>query len=326
MKNYKELIELLREYKKTKIWKSIDGDDIFKISGHKKPMYISILGKQGECTDLNIYRGKEELFIEYDMIYGEYVNYPDKFYRLTCFKLIIDDAKQALSPESIKKLKENHIKNDVCAMRFESGKKPRLVTEEEAEMLIKVMKDLLIIIDYMKKTDFKFDEEFNLAQKYAFLVKDNEVTYKKEQFPLGHEIKVKALPINEEILNKLLLFNQKGTFGLALFDGPFYIEEKSEYCKLLILSDLETGNILDIKAISRKEEQNVCNFLLESFFKIKKYPKNISVCSTKTLLLIKQVLSELKINYNVNIEMDILFEQYNEIFNMPRSNTPNNQK
>ena len=29
MNNYKELIELLRKYKQTKIWKHIDGDDVY---------------------------------------------------------------------------------------------------------------------------------------------------------------------------------------------------------------------------------------------------------------------------------------------------------
>lgn len=315
MNNYKELIELLRKYKQTKIWKQIDGDDIFKITGHKKPIYISILGKKGECTDLNIFYGKEELFIQYDMIYGEYVNYPDNPYRLTCFKLIIDDVKEVLSKENAKILKENHIKTDVCVLRFEEGKRPRIVTEEEASMLIKVMKDLLTIIEYMKNTAFKFSEEFILEEKYAFTVKDDKVTYKKEKFPLGHEIKAKSLALNEDILNKLLLFNQKGTFGLGMFEGPFYIEEAQEYNKLLILSDLETGMILDIKVFPRNEEANVCNFLLEAFLKIKKYPKNIAVASTKTLLLIKEVISELKINYRVDTDMNLLFEQYQGALN-----------
>lgn len=312
MNNYKELLELLKKYKQTKIWKQIDGDDIFKITGHKKPIYISILGKQGECTDLNIFYGIEELFIQYDMIYGEYANYPDNHYRLTCFKLIINDAKEVLSKENEKILKENHLKTDICVLRFENGKRPRLVTEEEASMLIKVMKDLLIIIEYMKNTDFKFNEELILEEKYAFSVKEDKVTYKKENFPLGHEIKIKKVDLNEKLLNKLLLFSQRGTFCLGLFEGPFYIEKTHEYNKLLILSDLETGTLLDIRVFARNEEANFCNFVLEAFLKIKKYPKNIVVGSTKTLLLIKQVISELKINYKIDTDIYILFQQYQE--------------
>jgi len=319
MKYYQELIEILREYKKTKIWNDISGEDIFKISGYKKPMYVSILGQEGECTDLNIFYGKEELFTEYDMVYGEYANYPDKRHRLSCFKLVIDDTDLLLLPENKKILKENHIKTDVCALRFESGKNPRLVTEEEAEMLIKVMKDLLKIINYIKDTNFKFSEQLNIAEKYAFSVKDEEVTYKKEKFPLGHDIKVKTSPLNEENINKLLLFKQRGTFCLGLFEGPLYVEEAQEYCKMMILCDLDTGMILDMKVLRRKEEENIANYLLEAFLKIKRYPKNIVVASTKTLLLIEDVISELKIDYKVDTNSKILFNQYIGVSNFMRN-------
>ena len=78
---------------------------------------------------------------------------------------------------------------------------------------------------------------------------------------------------------------------------------------------LQTGMILDIKVFPRNEEANVCNFLLEAFLKTKKYPKNIAVASTKTLLLIKEVISELKINYRVDTDMNLLFEQYKGALN-----------
>lgn len=310
MNNYKELIGLIKKYKKTKIWQKIDGDDIFRIKGYKKPVYVSILGKNKECTDLNIFYGKEELYIQYDMIYGEYVGFPDNCHRLTCYKFIIDDTKGILDKEEGQRLSKNNLNRNILATRYQANKKPRLVTEEEAELLINIMKDLLKIIDYINETNFSFPEKLNIAEKYAFEVKDDKVTYKVEKFPIEREIKVKSKKLDEEKISKINFYKQKGTFGVGLFNGPFYIEEEAEFCKMMIVSDLETGEIIDMKVFSSKEEKDLASYLMDAFIKVKRYPQNIAIPSTKDFLLIQDLLVEFKINYNVDNDLYPLFMQY----------------
>jgi len=309
LKNYKELLNLLKVYQKIKVWEKISGDDVFQIQGYKKPIYVAILGQAKICNEINIYMNKEELYEQYDTIYGEYYKYPDIYYRVSCYKLIVEKAEELLTSESQDILRKNHIKKDMAILRIERGKMPRLVTEDEAEFLIPIMRDIIKISEYIIEKNLVFPEKIKLDEQYAFSVKEK-VSCRKKKFESGHEICEQATEIDQDILNKVLIFSQKGTFGIGLFYGPFYIEKEKEYCRLLIVSDLETGKVLEIQAIPQKEAQNLANCLLATFLKIKRYPQNIAFASTRTLLRCQKLISELKMNYKVDIEMDELFNQW----------------
>ncbi len=312
MKDYKRLLELIKEYKKTKIWETVSGDDVFEIKGYKKPIYIALLGQIQACNEINVYVGKEELYDQYDVLYGEYYKSPDSYFRVSCYKFIVEDPDPLLDEESKEILKKNHIKKEHAIIRLEKGKMPRLITEEEAAFLLPIMEDILKIVNYMKKENFKFPEKLDISKKYAFSTKEK-VTYKLEKFETGHDIETKEVQVNEEILNKVLIFSQKGTMGVGFFYGPFYNPEEKNFNRLLLVSDLDTGKILDAQAIAQKDQDNVVNYLLESFLKIKRYPKNIAFTSTMTFLRCQKLIGELKMNYKVDIENDLLFEQWAEM-------------
>lgn len=312
MKYYKRLLELIKEYKKTKIWETVSGDDVFKIKGYKKPIYVALLGQEQSCNEINVYVGKEELYDQYDVLYGDYYRHPDAYFRISCYKLIVEDPEPFLDEEDKEILKKNHIKKDHAIIRLEKGKFPRLITEEEATFLVPIMEDIIKIVHYIKEEDLKFPEKIDLSKQYVFSTKEK-VSHKIEKFETGHDIKVKETQVNEEILNKVLIFSQKGTMGVGFFYGPFYNPEEKNFNRLLIVSDLENGNILDVQAISQKDQDNLMNYLLESFLKIKRYPKNIAFSSTMTFLRCQKLIGELKMNYKVDIENDLLFEQWAEI-------------
>ena len=67
----------IKNYGSEDIWKSIDGDDIFKIAGFDEEIYISICGKLGEDTSINIYKGYDELDTQIDVAMGEHQGYMD---------------------------------------------------------------------------------------------------------------------------------------------------------------------------------------------------------------------------------------------------------
>lgn len=312
MKYYKELLTLIKEYKKTKVWEIISGDDIFKIQGYKKPIFVALLGQAKICNEINIYLGKEELYEQYDIIYGDYYKHPDMYYRISCYKLVVEDAKELLTPTNREILKKNHIKMDMAIMRFEKGKVPRLVTEKEAEFLLPIMKDLLKIANYIKEKNLRFPKEVKIDEQYVFSIKD-EVKHRIAKFETGHQIQVKQSKINEEILNKVLIFSKRGTFGVGFFYGPFYNSEELNYNRLLILNDLETGKILDIQSIVQREEEDLINYLLKSFLKIKRYPNRIAFSSTDTFLRCQDLIAELQMEYKIDIENELLFDQWLEI-------------
>jgi len=314
MKNYKELLALLKIYQKTKVWKKISGDQIFRIQGYKKPTYVAILGQAKVCNEINIYIGKEELYGQYDTLYGDYYKHPDMYYRISCYKLVVEDGKEILTPDHKAFLKKNHLKTDQVIMRFERGKLPRIITEEEALFLIPILKDIIKISEYINNDHIQFSETIELDKQLTFSVKET-VTHKFQKFQTGHTISVKEEKINEDILNKVLIFSQKGTFGLGLFYGPFYNKEEESYNRLLIISDLDTGRVLDMQAIAQKDEVNLVNYVLESFLKIQRYPQNIAFTSTEAFLGCQTLIGELKMNYKVDIELEPLFEQWKEVRN-----------
>ncbi len=310
MKNYKELLKLIKEYEKTEIWKDISGDDIFEITGYQTPIFVSLLGQAGIIKEINIYVGENELYDQYDITYGEYQKHPDGPFRVSCYKLVVEDAEDLFSNEAKEIARKNRLPKDKAIFRLQKGCPIKLISEEEAKSLIPIMKDLLKIVDYLKKNPVKFPEQAKIDEKYAFTVRGDEVTYEKKVYPSGHLIRVESNKIDEEILNKVLIFSQKGTFGVGLFYGPFYNQEEQKYSLLLMIMDLDSGNLLDAQAIAHKDLDDVPNYLLSAFLKLQRYPEKIAFTSTDCFLRCQYLIPELKMDYKIDTEMTPLFDAW----------------
>ena len=71
MNNYKDILPLLNEYRKTSLWKILSGEDFFKIEGFDDNIYVSILGNAGLDFGIVIFKGDKELFSQLDISYGD---------------------------------------------------------------------------------------------------------------------------------------------------------------------------------------------------------------------------------------------------------------
>ena len=307
MDNYKKLIELIKEYKKTEFWKIISGDDFFKIKD-KEDIFVSVMGQEGIDNSIAIYRGKDELISQLDIAFYEYQFSPDSYNRISCFKICVDDSGNLVMKEDKKKLKKNKLSTDMVALKLEAGRLPRLVTEEESLFLIDVISKIIKISEYYKEKGLTEPSDKVIDKMYVFDCENDKVSHKKTSFPKLTYKNEKTKKLDNDLVNKTLIFSQKGTFEVGLFYSPFFIEEEKSYSYMIIVMDSDSKMIIDIKLISLKNRSNFQNELLSIFESKKLYPKNLSFNGTDVLYLCKDMIQELKINFRVNSNNVDLFE------------------
>ena len=128
MKNYKKILKILQDYPKQEICEKITSNEVFQIAGYKNPIYISILGHVHKNYEINIYMNDEQLYRQYDIVYGEYQNYPDYFFRLSCYKIVFSNIDDLLGTEDRNRLKKNRMKTKPAIFHLIPGKRPAIIT------------------------------------------------------------------------------------------------------------------------------------------------------------------------------------------------------
>lgn len=307
MDNYKKLIELLKEYKKTKFWEIISGDDFFKIKD-KKDIFVSVMGQEGMDNSIAVYCGKDELLSQLDTAFYEYQNSPDSYNRLGCFKICVEDSGNLVMKDDKKKLKKNKLSVDMVALKLEPGYLPRLVTEEESLFLIDVIEKIIMISKYYKEKGLTAPSDKLIDKMYVFDCDENQVSHKKVSFPKLTYKNEKTKKLDQDLVNKTLIFKQKGTYEVGLMYSPFYLDDEKNYPYVIIVFDNENGLIIDVKLTSLDNRSNFQNELLSIFEKKKIYPKNLSFNGTDVLYLCKDLIQELKVNFRVNPNSEQIFE------------------
>lgn len=314
MENYKKLISLINQYKETEFWKYISGDDFFKIKDNKD-IFVSIMGQEGLDKSIAIYNGKDELMSQLDIAFFDYSNSPDSYNRLSCYKICIDDPGNLLMANDKKILKNNKLSNKIVVLRLESGKLPRLVTEEESLFVLEILNKIILIAEYYIANKMTEPSDKVLEKMYVFDVLEQKVICKKTNFPKLTYVKEKTTKINDDLVNKILIFKQKGDYEVSLMYSPFYVEETKEYSYMLVIKDMNSGLVLNCSLLELKERKNIPNKVLDIFEKYKIYPKNIMFNAHDVLYLCTDLIKNLKINFGVNPNNGSLFELWINLYN-----------
>lgn len=316
MNNYKELLKKVSEYKDTRFWENITGDDIFKIKGYKRNIYVSIMGNANMDYGIAIFNGEEELYSQLDVSYGEYEHFPDTFNRLNMYKLQLFDVGYMLDEQDKERLSKNRIKSKDHFFKFESGYLPRLVDEEEALLLTKVLDDIISISKYLKDKKIDFMNNYYLEEIFAFEIKDGNVKHSKGIIPNKYLKKIQTEKPNEDKLNQLLLTKHTGTYHIGLFYSPFLVKGKREYYPLMLfVIDGKTNYILDAQLMQKEDVRTLPNMLLNLFAKMHTVPENISFSDSTPFLLCQELIFELKIKYTINNNDNALFEAWEAMAN-----------
>lgn len=309
MNNYIKLLEKIEEYKKTKFWTYIDGDDIFKIKGYKNNIYVSIMGNAKIDYGIAIYNGEEELFTQLDTTFGEYREFPDIFNRVEMYKIQLFDVGHLLNNHDKKKLTKNKIKSKDHAFKLESGYLPRVVDEDECQFIMDVLDDIILIAGYIYDVKLKMIEQEYIEKMYAFDIKDGVVKHSKINYPTKQNKKIKIEKINSSIINKLLMTRQQGIYHIGLFYSPVFVtEERNYYPLMLFIVEEHSGLILGLTLIKREEISTVANKIGEIFAKNHLVPENICFSDSSLVYLCEELLVELKVRYIIDNTDELLFD------------------
>ncbi|MDD4795691.1 MAG: hypothetical protein PHG03_03930, partial [Bacilli bacterium] len=305
MENYKKLQELIKVYEETKMWERIDGDDIFKLSGFDKNVYVSIMGNAGVEYGIGIYYGDEDLLSQLDVVCGEYFRSPDSHLRLSLFKIPLGDPECMLSKADKKILKKNKIKPVNVAFRFDAGHLARIVTEEESLLLIDILNEILKVNDYIANNDIEFDLRF--AEKmYSFSEKEGKMVVKKINYPNFKVKKMKQEKLDQDLVAKGNWITKKDNYHVFLVYAPMYLIGSNQYPYLLIFQNTDTFMIIGMEVIESNDMDKIANKLLGMFIKNRIIPKSIRVNSSEVKDVCSELIEEFKIKVSIDTEIEEL--------------------
>ncbi|MEG1495440.1 MAG: hypothetical protein RR047_02645 [Bacilli bacterium] len=317
MNHYIKVLELLKEYKKTEFWKIVSGEDILKIKGNKEEdVYVLILGNAGVDLGLIIFKNKEELFTQINMVYGEYANSPDRFVRADGFKICLDEMDCMLTEEEARILKKNKVDTNDTIIRLDRGKVYRVATDEECEFLIGVIEKIIKIANYFKDKCLKVTEFVDLEKMYAFTFSpEGNISHRKENFPVDKLVDLEVVDLNKKSVNKLLIFSKNGSYNVGLFYFPVYMNNESGkfYPLVLIIENRETGMIIGLDIFGEEEKESLANKVLGFLNEGQIRPKEITFSSFEALSLCRDLTRELDIEGLVDINIESLFDIWNKL-------------
>ncbi len=307
MKNYSKLIDLFTEYQKTKFWKEISGDEIFKVKLSDRYVFVSIMGFHGGDLTIAVYKNKDQLQSQLDIAYGDYQFSPDSYNRIDCYELSIEKSGNLVLPETRKILKSHKLSTKKTALRLEPMHLPRLVTEEEASFLIETVQMIIDISSYWKEHQLKeFTEPFQLL--HSFSKENGKIKHKIIDYPDMKAKLVSMKPIQEDLLARLLLLKPNGSYDIALLCFPFYDNETKTFPYLLLIAESQTGFIVGHYVFHESELNQMQNHILETFVKIHIRPQMLTFNGMREANSCARLIRELEVEVHVNIKMDHIFE------------------
>ena len=313
MDNYKKLQELIKEYENTKIWKYVDGDDIFKLDGFDEQIYVSIMGRAGLDCSIAIYYGEQDLLSQMDISFGQYKNSPDAFLRLSAYKIEIGDPGNLLNKEDKKQLKKHNIKPKNVTIRLDAGKTPRLITEEETLFLIDILKRIIAIANYIINRDFKIEL---VKPKYMYCFNDNEGTIiaKQIKWPILKYEFTNQQKLNQDLIGQMTWINNTKTLEIGMFYLPMFIEETKSYPRIIIIYDGESDLIIDMIIVNDNEIDMIAHNILKSLINRKTKPSKITFNSNEIVDICKDIIMEFELLFRVDENMDNLFDIWIDMY------------
>lgn len=295
MNNYNKLLELIKICKKNKYWKYIKSNTIFQIEGFKPSIFISITGNIEKNKSIIIFQGRKELITQLEITYGAYLECPDNYLRLSSYRIDLGKSFIPYTIEEKELLNANNIKYQDLVYRFNPGKYPRLATEKECLFLIKIVKKIILILDYYIKN--KLESKTLQNGMYSFNVK-NEVTHRIKKFNFNYEFPIQN-KLENELVQKTIHMNKRNIVNMGLYYSPIYVTNIQSFPLIIILYDNVIMQILDIIFIGDKDYKNISNIVLESLIDKNIIPEYMSFNTNESLVSCAEIINTFDIKHRV---------------------------
>ena len=307
MNNYKELQNLIKEYEKTKIWEYLDGDDIFKLEGFDKNIYISIMGNAKLDYGIGIYYGEQDLLSQMDISYGQYANSPDAFIRLKSYKIALGNPGNMLSPDDKTILKKNKLKANNVVFRLDAGCLPRIIDEKESLKIIEILKRIIEVANYVISNEFEMDS-VKPEHMFSFSKSTDKIKVKQIKWPTLKFEFIKQSKLSEDMVNKMNWVKKDVELNIGLFYAPMFMMDTKKYPLIVLIHDEKSDLILDIIIIKENEVNEVANKVLNSFVTKKINPSKIIFNSNEIAYICQDIIDEFEILFRLEEHLEKLFD------------------
>lgn len=270
IEEWRELYQLATKIKELKPWEQFWDMDLIAIQdeGEEEPIFISVLGRGGECYGLSVYEGYEGLndFLMLTMqeslnLSTEYVMFSQNC--LSCYW----GNREELSGKQREIIKELGYKYRgknqwLYFMSYYAGYYPYNFNQDEVQRMIKYLNHFVEALEYYEQNDVAVD--FASAKMYLFSYDQKKkgwigceselpfATYQFQNLVLTDEELVeelKVVPKNNQILEADLAY-----MGAAVNDKKY---ERPANPRLCLVGEATSGMILKADMLETDEDPNV---------------------------------------------------------------------
>lgn len=265
--SYEQVLSLGRKLMDSNIFNIIDSERIIELTINSQKVYVSVLGKRGGDKGLFIFNNQKEFINSYAFLHEDPVYNPDLVHRLSLIQAYLDEIDNNIK---ISFQGKGVIASAPFFVRIEANTSPRLLNDEEINLVGAVLDELIKLIDFVS-----YDELVSKLGQYldseSFLIDEVYVTYNEVLFgryclnEIGMHIpNFEVNDFNTELLNNYLNLPKMAEVQIGLYTMPFICDEQtSSMPYILILLDSKNDLILDVKIFEVKDADKMKDYILD---------------------------------------------------------------
>ena len=314
---YEDCIKLAKQLNRSELFKIIDSDRVLELTINGNKVYVSVLGFYNKDIGIIIYKNWKEMLYTYSFLLGRQEEFPDLALRPCNIEVNLREPAGFLTEDVLDELNQHKYPECPSFVRLEANAVPRLINEEEIQLVGGVLSDLVKLPQLCNLSDIKNnlgEKKNDMPNVNQVYVGDDEVAFGYFNDPAFGDFLLNFKP---EHLNKNL-FNQLKKFPKHSINIGVYIMNACENGKLpycIFVKDNDTGLMIDMFLRHKEEMGNVVNDVLNIFKEHKIYPRDIGVNNEYTYEIFGE-LGDLLDEYLIDDENREMDDIYMELYAM----------
>jgi hypothetical protein len=264
MEQWAKLYDAAITIKQQAPWESLWDTDLITIllPEREEPVFISVLGKNGECYGIGVYPGYRELLGLYcllDTPNEELEKNPLRFQN--CLMCYYGD-RDSVAPQEREIIKALGLKfrganNWIYFRSLKEGFFPWLLDAEQAELMIHALQNFSAAYDHISSGKIKVDFENGETLIRMYSDESGEWLNAAAPMPMLPDISERYVPKNELLIKRLQNMTKSPVqlemdilyFPMLVKDKP---DETPHFPRVLVLFDRKDGILLEQKLIDKE--------------------------------------------------------------------------
>lgn len=269
IEQWSKLYEVAINIKRQAPWQTLWDTDLITIMlpGHAEPVFISVLGRDGDCYGICVYPGYHAVEGHYRLLDSDADPSVDPISYQNCL-LCCYGSRDELAPkerEIIKTLGHKFRGQDnwIYFRAMKAGFYPWFIDAEQAELLIAALQNFVMAYSHYARGTTKVDFEGGQTLARAYEASRDEWLNAAMPKLLIPETKYNVTFSNELLLHRLKKAkSNRGTLELDIFYLPEPVQENPAdapyFPRIVLLFEQENGMLIDQKLIEPSETNERC--------------------------------------------------------------------